>query len=93
MKDLRILGHDEYTVDGDNCCDWLLAQPLGGPCPAFWKTLMKGESALIQAQDGKEGAGNAGVPQRSRVGGQSGWWVIRNCQEEGAWRGQGWKAG
>lgn len=37
-------------------------------------TLTKGESAEpVRPQDGREGAGNAGVPQRGRVGGQRGW--------------------
>lgn len=48
-------------------------------------TLTKGESAEpVRPQDGREGAGNAGVPQRGRVGGQRGWGgATRNCQEGG----------
>lgn len=32
MKDVHFLGHNEYAVDGSNCCCWLLAQLLGGTC-------------------------------------------------------------
>lgn len=66
MKDLRILGRDEYTLlMAAIAVTGFWSSPSGGPCQAFWKTLMKGESALIQAQDGKEGAGNAGVPKEA----------------------------
>lgn len=42
MKDLRILGRDEYTVDGSHCCDWLLVQPLGGTVPGFLEDTNEG---------------------------------------------------
>lgn len=45
---------------------------------------MKGESAEpVRQQDGWEGAGNAGVPQRSQADGHGGWWVRRNHVELG----------
>ena len=42
MKDSCILGHDESTADGSNCCYWLLAQPLGGNVPGFLEDTNEG---------------------------------------------------